>query len=351
MILKTNSEDVNNEEKLMVCPVCKNKINNNSIACPICCFKDFQTEFINKDEANNWIQNVVKPYRKKWEYKIDVSYLVTNNRYPDYIKLKNNIENTPDDFATATELVGLLYGIIFNPTHKSGKIKLRETGIQELIKLNKHYINQIDFSESTPEKQIVKMRMIYLRALISLIDGDIKSAYDLFISVAEQTEQYCQKTDKYIGSILSLFVYSEINMHQILTMFGISDESFFDIEHEELVFFKNKNMPLEFTSTQGYIISTFTPLYHKYTNPFADMHPDAVAHNMRTLHMYVRHNELNITIRCVGNKEFVVNGNECEWCFNRNIVAEDIRNYLENNKYKKINGKIHNIIGFASISN
>lgn len=334
----------------MICPVCKNIINDNSQSCPICYFKDFQTEFINKDEANNWIQNIVNPHRKKWEYGIDASYLKQSGRYPDFIRLRMKVENNPSDYQSTTELIGLLYGMIFNPTHKNGIIKLRESGIEELIKLCKHYVTQINFSNNSIEKQIVKMRVIYLSALLSLIEGNIIAAYDSFVSVAKLTEEHCLKTDEYIGTILSLFVYSEINIHQIYSMFDIADEDFFEIEHEELTFYKNHNMPLEFTSTFGYIVSTYTPLYHKYANPFADMHPNALAHNMRTLHMFTRNNELNVTIRCIGNKEFVINDNQCEWSFKRNIAEDDIKQYLENNKYEKINGKIHNIIGFSNAS-
>lgn len=332
----------------MICPVCENGINDNSKVCPICGFANFQKEFINCDEANNWIQNIVKPYRKKWKYSIDISYLTQSRRYADFVALRMNVERTPANYEAVIELVGLLYGIIFNPTHKNGKIILHENGIQELIKLCKHYISRIDFSKSDLEKQVVQLRLIYLSALLSLVEGDVSTAYDLFVSVARMTEAYSRKTDKFIGTILALFVYSEVNIHQILVMFGVADDNFFDNEQEELAFFANHNMPLEYTSTLGYIVSSYTPLYHKYINPFADMHYSAVAHNMRTLYMFVKNNELKITIRCVGNKEFIENNNECEWHLKRNINAEAIKQYLEQNRYKKINGKIHNIIGFAN---
>lgn len=49
------------------CPVCKNTINDNTIKCDVCNFTDLHREFITKEDAQEWLDNVVLPYRQQWE--------------------------------------------------------------------------------------------------------------------------------------------------------------------------------------------------------------------------------------------------------------------------------------------
>lgn len=49
------------------CPVCKNNIKINDRACSVCGFTDLHREFINKEDGELWIKNVVEPYKKKYE--------------------------------------------------------------------------------------------------------------------------------------------------------------------------------------------------------------------------------------------------------------------------------------------
>ncbi len=50
----------------MRCPVCKSEYGEVH-ACPHCGFDQLQVEFLSRDEAAEWINAVVVPYRKKWE--------------------------------------------------------------------------------------------------------------------------------------------------------------------------------------------------------------------------------------------------------------------------------------------
>lgn len=50
----------------MRCPVCKNEYGEVH-ACPHCGFNQLQVEFLSRDEAEEWINAVVVPYREKWE--------------------------------------------------------------------------------------------------------------------------------------------------------------------------------------------------------------------------------------------------------------------------------------------
>ena len=50
----------------MKCPVCKNTIINNVPLCQHCGFTDLHREFINRQDVQDWEENVVYPYRDKW---------------------------------------------------------------------------------------------------------------------------------------------------------------------------------------------------------------------------------------------------------------------------------------------
>lgn len=49
------------------CPVCKAKLASSVSKCSICGFGDLRREFINAEDAATWFENVVVPYRVKWE--------------------------------------------------------------------------------------------------------------------------------------------------------------------------------------------------------------------------------------------------------------------------------------------
>ena len=49
----------------MKCPVCKTECSEKQ-ECPQCGFSELLTTFINQDDANSWLLDVVEPYRKKY---------------------------------------------------------------------------------------------------------------------------------------------------------------------------------------------------------------------------------------------------------------------------------------------
>lgn len=50
----------------MKCPVCKFELSNN-IKCDNCGFDDLQTDFLSQEDANEWLENIVIPYRATFE--------------------------------------------------------------------------------------------------------------------------------------------------------------------------------------------------------------------------------------------------------------------------------------------
>lgn len=57
----------------MKCPVCKTECSGYD-RCPQCGFDDLRTDFLNQEDANDWLENVVVPYRTIFE---------TNNVLPE----------------------------------------------------------------------------------------------------------------------------------------------------------------------------------------------------------------------------------------------------------------------------
>ena len=57
----------------MKCPVCKTELDATVIKCPACGFDDLYHEFISAEDATDWVDNVVNPYRLQWENKKQAS--------------------------------------------------------------------------------------------------------------------------------------------------------------------------------------------------------------------------------------------------------------------------------------
>lgn len=56
----------------MLCPVCKHKCDGESI-CSNCGFDQFRVEFISRDDAEDWLQNIVIPYREEFNSRASIS--------------------------------------------------------------------------------------------------------------------------------------------------------------------------------------------------------------------------------------------------------------------------------------
>lgn len=51
----------------MKCPVCKKELDNNAAQCTVCGFSDLCHDFLNVDDAISWMEQVVTPYKERWE--------------------------------------------------------------------------------------------------------------------------------------------------------------------------------------------------------------------------------------------------------------------------------------------
>lgn len=60
----------------MRCPVCKNDNISADEVCPTCSFSKIGMNFINRSDAEVWMQEVVIPYRKKWVRDIEGSHTI-----------------------------------------------------------------------------------------------------------------------------------------------------------------------------------------------------------------------------------------------------------------------------------
>lgn len=56
----------------MLCPVCKHNCGEESV-CANCGFDQFRFEFVSREDAENWLQNIVIPYREEFNLRASVS--------------------------------------------------------------------------------------------------------------------------------------------------------------------------------------------------------------------------------------------------------------------------------------
>ena len=56
----------------MKCPVCKAELSDGVTKCSSCGFSELYREFLNMDEAVNWMEQMVLPYRERWKQRTSV---------------------------------------------------------------------------------------------------------------------------------------------------------------------------------------------------------------------------------------------------------------------------------------
>lgn len=56
----------------MLCPVCKHNCGEES-ACANCGFDQFRVEFVSREDAEDWLKNIVIPYREEFNSRVSVS--------------------------------------------------------------------------------------------------------------------------------------------------------------------------------------------------------------------------------------------------------------------------------------
>lgn len=143
----------------MRCPVCKSEYGEVH-ACPHCGFDQLQVEFLSRDEAEEWINAVVVPYREKWE----ASQLPTTVDWAEILFRQKDVKYFFDvtllAAAKQNEVVGHTLLICPYP-------RLRNCFLEQLAK----YLPYREIKDrSTPQK----MKMGDLAAaLTNLQEGDI----------------------------------------------------------------------------------------------------------------------------------------------------------------------------------
>lgn len=75
----------------MKCPVCKTEYAEATF-CPECGFESAVHLFINQNEADNWLQEVVKPYRRKYWESMKHKFIVKNDVLTSYLEASRTIE-------------------------------------------------------------------------------------------------------------------------------------------------------------------------------------------------------------------------------------------------------------------
>ena len=75
----------------MKCPVCKREYMDMS-CCPECGFESAIPLFINRNEADNWLDEVVKPYRRKYWDSMKHKFIIKNDVLVSYLEAGRTVE-------------------------------------------------------------------------------------------------------------------------------------------------------------------------------------------------------------------------------------------------------------------
>lgn len=114
------------------CPVCKSVINDDTVKCSVCNFTDLHREFITKEDAQEWLDSVVLPYREEWNNKKKrkkehikkndiIDFIISDDSLLRYIGLKTDvkipvgvkkIDKSAFDFRTRIESVTIPSGVV-----------------------------------------------------------------------------------------------------------------------------------------------------------------------------------------------------------------------------------------------
>ena len=95
------------------CPVCKIDLPSEIEKCSNCGFDELQREFINADDAASWFENVVVPYRVKWEQsKTQPAFLTADELYAQMVASQNKgISSCIDESASEFGVTDYLDGV------------------------------------------------------------------------------------------------------------------------------------------------------------------------------------------------------------------------------------------------
>ena len=95
------------------CPVCRTFVQSGAAKCASCGFDELQREFINADDAASWFENVIIPYRVKWEQsKSQPAFFTADELYAQMISTQNkgissHIDESASEFGVADYLDGV----------------------------------------------------------------------------------------------------------------------------------------------------------------------------------------------------------------------------------------------------
>lgn len=95
------------------CPVCKVALPSGTEKCSSCGFDELQREFINADDAASWFENVIVPYRVKWEQsKNQPAYYTADQLYAQMVaKQSKSIISQVDETASEFETIPYKDGV------------------------------------------------------------------------------------------------------------------------------------------------------------------------------------------------------------------------------------------------
>lgn len=217
----------------MKCPVCKTEIGNLR-HCSECGFDQINRDFISVEDAENWKHSVVEPYVLHWRKQTLKNYLKHSDAEQEINLLEQQIEHFPSNQKIRLRLINCFYKLLIEPAEH-----LPDNIAQELISKCLHYISDVKFSESSISDRIRKIKVQYTNAILLLMSGQLRTAYDLFCEIALSVDGLYQSSNRLFSDAVVVFYFAEAVIHQIKVLAEIDDEDFFFTNREEIRFHQN----------------------------------------------------------------------------------------------------------------
>ena len=315
----------------MKCPVCKTDVGDLH-RCYECGFDQICKDFISVEDAENWKRNVVEPYVLHWRKQTLDNYLKHTGINQEVELLERQIEHSPSVQKNRLKLINYFYKLLIEPAEP-----LPNNIAQELISKCLYYISDTTFSENSISDRIRKIKVRYTNAVLLLMSGQLRAAYDMFCEIALGVDELYQSSNRLYKDASIVYFYAEASIHQIKVLAGLDDEDFFFVDREEIRFHQNFGN-YKFEENDFLYIFNYHPIFSMSNNPYYEVF------DSKGKYFQCMGKNINwLSVKGLSNTEYIVKYRFWEIiCNNADFYA--LADYILTHPYHKQNGYIHKIM-------
>ena len=246
--------------------------------------------------------------------------------------LERQIEHSPSIQKNRLKLINYFYKLLIEPAEP-----LPNNIAQELISKCLYYISDTTFSENSISDRIRKIKVRYTNAILFLMSGQLRAAYDLFCEIALSVDELYQSSNRLFKDASIVYFYAEASIHQIKVLAGLDDEDFFFVDREEIRFHQNFGNYI-FEENDFLYIFNYQPIFSMSNNPYYE-----VFDSKGEYYQCMGKNISWLSMKGLSNTEYLVKYRFWEIiCNNTDLYA--LADYIFTHPYHKQNGYVHKLM-------